>query len=634
MPTYLKEVVRPGVYAIGERKIRITPDRVQRWARKFHEMKATGLRVPVPWEHPATYDESGKPKDDRDSRRLRNKMNAGWVEDMFVTESGALYAAMDIPLDKDAARVGTTVHAVSPEFGGVWRDGSGNVWKDTITHVALTPNPVQVQQDSFVRMSLDGQEDVQVPIEVHGRYSRRKAARALADAGMLKPADQMGMCSTLRKVGRKMSKWETGMNTVPGTNPSPGSPEHREAVRYGKKNGLSRYVRTIPAAARKARRLAAKLRRRQMSAAAPGMGRRLMRKLMVGAKWLGRGMARDAAGIVSRYSAGRSSIAKAKLPPKPASKPSRFQYIANSSRASAKRASSMPRKQAYLESMRERAGYRSGYSKSKGNAESVAKQQKFENPNWQKGRKFKVTYGKDRTKGEMTTKELASYRVKGTRAYENSKSPKGPLSIHYTSAAKKKRLFQELAAKGAFGRFDSAADGKRREKLRAISDKLGAKAKAAAPAAAPVAEKTYAKYGGRTKEQIRDLARSTVPMRSRPESGYETTKTADNQSLIRKMASPGTRKGKASAWSIVGKGSAADRNMPVSEKIRLAREQGAYGSKPKVEPKVSSPPPEEDKKAVAKELAKPGVKTKKPSVSILRAAMDSQIPKAKGRRKR
>ena len=117
-------------------------------------MTKAGLRVLVPWEHPEQMSDDGKPKTEHDFKRLRNKMNAGFVESMRIASDGKLIGKLNIPLEEDAKRLGQTIHAVSPEFGGVWEDPSGNEWVNPITHVALTPRPVQAVQDGFVRLSM------------------------------------------------------------------------------------------------------------------------------------------------------------------------------------------------------------------------------------------------------------------------------------------------------------------------------------------------------------------------------------------------------------------------------------------------------------------------------------------------
>lgn len=557
MPTYLKEVVRPGTYSIGDRRVSITPDRVQRWARKFHEMKATGLRVPVPWEHPATYDESGKPKEDRLARRIRNKMNAGWVEDMFVTPSGSLYAAIDIPLDSDAARVGTTVHAVSPEFGGVWRDGSGNVWKDAITHVALTPNPVQVQQDGFVRMSRNAR-DVDPPIEVRGRYTRRKAARALATAGVISEygdTDQMGLLDMAKGAAGKL--WEN--------------------TKWFAK-GASRRPRAMMRKARMDRNKAPKTNMHKIVRA------------------------------IKNHRSARTE---------------EFLNAARSDGAAGRRGLALDESRKRASAIRQKYG-----SSGSPSAATKRRQADFRNDNHSGGTPIKVVSksqkdpdtGKAKVLNSISLKTAAKIKARGGSTIK-------PGEVGYRDAKTKKRMMQELAARGHFGKFDGMKDGKRRAKLRELSDRFGKKAKAA-PAPASSGEKDYKVRGGgggsgtygvssptplskkrsaydlagpgvkgkvepkvsppspapsakvgkagqykdMTAEQIR-AARPKDNIRNRPGSAYETAKDADGQTLVRK-ASPGIsgkRKTAKSPWNIVGKGSAAKRGMSTADRLAIAR---------------------------------------------------------------
>jgi len=145
MPILDKEIIAPDVYHTADGLVTATPGRIRRWYRQGKKMLQKGLPIPVPWEH----QEGAKP--DRAAVRLANqaKLNAGHVRDYYLDRRGALWAQLDIPDPADAAQIAKCVRFVSPEIDDEWEDGDGQVWKDIITHVALTPRPVHYKQKPF-----------------------------------------------------------------------------------------------------------------------------------------------------------------------------------------------------------------------------------------------------------------------------------------------------------------------------------------------------------------------------------------------------------------------------------------------------------------------------------------------------
>jgi hypothetical protein len=128
----------------------VTAEDLKQFVSDFNEMKAMGLRVPVPIEHPAKDDPEGLPVDGRDTARIaereRAKYNAGWAEDLFI-ENGELRVKVDLKTDsaiEQAEKVGTYI---SPQFGP-WVAPNGKRFENAITHFALTPRPANPRQSS------------------------------------------------------------------------------------------------------------------------------------------------------------------------------------------------------------------------------------------------------------------------------------------------------------------------------------------------------------------------------------------------------------------------------------------------------------------------------------------------------
>lgn len=131
-------------------------------ARRARDMLAAGLHIPLAWEH----QDDAYPLSEDERRANRARFNLGFLKDAAVA-GGALEIVADVPGEDDARRL-PSVKFVSPEIRWDWRDGTGRVWEGpSITHVAVTPRPVQHAQQPFrpvelsfdsppVRLSLDG----------------------------------------------------------------------------------------------------------------------------------------------------------------------------------------------------------------------------------------------------------------------------------------------------------------------------------------------------------------------------------------------------------------------------------------------------------------------------------------------
>lgn len=129
---FRKELIRVGEYTMPgdpERRILITPERLQNWAQAFSE---SGVKVWVPLGH------SRAPE-----------QNAGWVRDMVVEED-TLIATLEIT-DEEVAeklREGSIADvSIGVEYDFV--DCNGRSWAEMVRHVALTVDPHIRQQNGF-----------------------------------------------------------------------------------------------------------------------------------------------------------------------------------------------------------------------------------------------------------------------------------------------------------------------------------------------------------------------------------------------------------------------------------------------------------------------------------------------------
>lgn len=153
VPVLPKEILRVGTYHTPEGVVEVTPRRIRHWVLSFRRMREAGLQVPAPWEH----QDGAKPMSGDDHAASRAKNNAGFLKRLWLGKDGSLWGGVEVP-DADAERVKNNVKYVSPELEPEFTDGEGRVWRDVITHLALTPRPVFAKQRPFgtkpPRMSL------------------------------------------------------------------------------------------------------------------------------------------------------------------------------------------------------------------------------------------------------------------------------------------------------------------------------------------------------------------------------------------------------------------------------------------------------------------------------------------------
>jgi hypothetical protein len=164
MPLVTKKILTPGKYYVSvpagngkwKRALQdITKERIKSWVDKFTAMVQAGFKVPAPWTHVTNL----QPMTDEQITELKKKeeaegsrLNAGFWGNLFQDQDGALFGTVDVPLEDDHKRVGTTVQETSVFAPTIFTDGTGKVWEDALTHIALVTNPIEAGQENFKRL--------------------------------------------------------------------------------------------------------------------------------------------------------------------------------------------------------------------------------------------------------------------------------------------------------------------------------------------------------------------------------------------------------------------------------------------------------------------------------------------------
>ncbi len=178
----------------------------------YQAMKAAGLHVPAPWKH----DPIGPIKS---GEYIDSKNNAGFWLDLNISKDGDLEGKLEVPLPEDAQKVGTTVKEASPLIREKYTDGTGKIWEDCLSHIALVTHPVQPGQDNFAPADY-------VPVK-EGEYAIALSnfVSALADG------DQTPSSSSAPKAPESPAP--------PVTSPAGGSFTIQDAIAFLRKTGVS-----------------------------------------------------------------------------------------------------------------------------------------------------------------------------------------------------------------------------------------------------------------------------------------------------------------------------------------------------------------------------------------------------------
>jgi len=138
-----KDALKPSRYHLRDGRIfDVLPEDMPHYANRLRDMTAAGLHVPVTWEHQP----SVKPGAALAAEQV--KLTLGHIKDAAL-DGGVLEVKFDAPSEDDRKRL-PAIKYVSPYIEWDYQDPSGRVWPGpSITHIAVTNNPVQADQKPF-----------------------------------------------------------------------------------------------------------------------------------------------------------------------------------------------------------------------------------------------------------------------------------------------------------------------------------------------------------------------------------------------------------------------------------------------------------------------------------------------------
>lgn len=154
------KAIRDGVWQSPQGPVPVDQTRLKHWSSQFKKMREAGLNIPISWGHSIA-----AVPNKADQTFLAARLNAGYIENMD-TDGKSLDLHADAPgmtldgnklvsvakLPDTGLPVTTAIKEVSLGIANKFIDGSGRVWDDVITHLAVTPHPVVNGQDGFQQL--------------------------------------------------------------------------------------------------------------------------------------------------------------------------------------------------------------------------------------------------------------------------------------------------------------------------------------------------------------------------------------------------------------------------------------------------------------------------------------------------
>ncbi len=154
MARFTKAVLAAGTYHKGGDTIRVTSNDLATALDSHKKITGRGYKIPVIMEHSKTNDADGLPfksKSEQLNARDLAKYQEGWSDSLRLNEFGELEADIDVRGADGLKLIREVGTFISPQFGS-WRDPeTGDVLPMAITHLALTPFPVDIGQNPEFR---------------------------------------------------------------------------------------------------------------------------------------------------------------------------------------------------------------------------------------------------------------------------------------------------------------------------------------------------------------------------------------------------------------------------------------------------------------------------------------------------
>lgn len=155
MPLFKKSILRVGTYHSPDGKVQITPERLRHWAAMHRKLRQNRQVVPIDWDHADNPTTAVPMSAKRFNERKRSAKNTvGHLRGFRVARDGqSAEIVLDLHRKSAVEAADSNTVFVSPVIFDEWKDGSGNVYDDVITHVDFVNHPVDATQGAFEQVA-------------------------------------------------------------------------------------------------------------------------------------------------------------------------------------------------------------------------------------------------------------------------------------------------------------------------------------------------------------------------------------------------------------------------------------------------------------------------------------------------
>lgn len=146
---FTKTALSAGTFYKGGKAFHVSPEDLKTAYSTYQKIRESGYKSPVIMEHASINDKDGLPFEFKPQMSARDlaKYQEGWTDDLRLNSAGELEIDIDVR-GKDGLKLITEVGTfISPQFGPWKHPKTGEVLPMAMTHFALTPFPVDVNQN-------------------------------------------------------------------------------------------------------------------------------------------------------------------------------------------------------------------------------------------------------------------------------------------------------------------------------------------------------------------------------------------------------------------------------------------------------------------------------------------------------
>lgn len=146
---FTKTALAAGTFHKGGRAFHVSKDDLKVAYNTYQKIRESGYKAPVIVEHSDRNDVDGLPFEVKPNMSARDlhKYQEGWVDDLRINSDGEIEIDMNVLGEVGQKLVSKGMTYISPQFGPWKHPKTGEELPMAMTHFALTPYPVDINQN-------------------------------------------------------------------------------------------------------------------------------------------------------------------------------------------------------------------------------------------------------------------------------------------------------------------------------------------------------------------------------------------------------------------------------------------------------------------------------------------------------